>query len=87
MGVEYNPERDSCKCGKCPLGGNDFTLKEERGNDLIEKELEWMLIIASYPWIRDPGSLPDNYIVIVKMFFSLEKRIMKNIEYTKMYND
>lgn len=88
MGVEWNPKCGSCKCCKCPLGAKEFTLKK-KNPDLIEKESElkadhW---IASYPWIRDPGSLPDNYIAVEKMFFSLERRITKNIEYTKMCND
>ena len=40
MGVECNPKCGGCKCGKYPLGGKGFTLKEERELNLIEKALE-----------------------------------------------
>ena len=40
MGEECNPKCGDYKCGKYPLGGKDFTLKEERELNLIEKALE-----------------------------------------------
>ena len=63
MGVEPNPKFDSCKCEKCPLGGNNFPLKEQREFVLIEKELEWKgnHCVAFYPWIKDPSCLLTNY--------------------------
>ena len=63
ISVECNPKCGSCKCGKCSLDGKDFTLREEREFILIEKGLEWKENhwIASYPWIKDPGCLPNNY--------------------------
>ena len=62
MGVECNPRCGSCRCGKCPIGSKDFTLKEERELALIEQNLKfhgshWE---AEYPWIRDPANLPNN---------------------------
>ena len=75
MGIECNPKCGGCKCGKCQLGGKNFTLI-----NLIEKGLEWKgdHWIASYPWIKDPGCLPENYN-LEKMPCSLERRIMKSI--------
>ena len=89
MSVECNPKCSNCKSGKCPLGGKDFTLQEDRKFNLIEKGLEWKKDhwIAQYPWIKDPGCLPNNYNLTEKMFCSLEERIMKNVEYAKMYNE
>ena len=77
MGEEYNPKCGDYKYGKYPLGGKDFTLKEERELNLIEKALEWKgdHWAASYP-----GCLPNNYNLAEKMLCSLENRIMKNVE-------
>ena len=30
MGVDCNPKCGGCKCGECPIGGKQFSLKEER---------------------------------------------------------
>ena len=89
MSVECNPKCGGCKYRKCPLGGKYFTLKEEREFNLIEKGLKWKgdHWVASYPWINGPGCLPNNYNLAEKMFCSLERRIMKNVEYGKMYNE
>ena len=65
LGVECSPRCGSCKCGQChPGGGGGMTLKEEREYKLIEENLtyksdqkKWE---AGYPWIKDPGTLPDH---------------------------
>ena len=41
MGVNCNPKCGGCKCGKCPLGRKDSTLREKNEFNLIEKVLEW----------------------------------------------
>ena len=56
MGVECTPKCGGCRCGHCPAGGKDYTLKEEQELKLIENNLtykgdHWE---AQYPWIRDP---------------------------------
>ena len=34
LGVSCNPRCGGCKCNECPIGGKQYTLKEERiGND------------------------------------------------------
>ncbi|XP_038055192.1 uncharacterized protein LOC119727399 [Patiria miniata] len=77
MGVDCNPRCCSCRCGKCPIGSKDFTLKEERELALIEQNLtfhgsHWE---AKYPWIKDPANLPDNRHVAVATLKALEKRL------------
>ena len=79
MGVRCKPICGGCKCGKCSLGSNYCTIKEQKEQNLIEKGLEikgncWF---ATYPWIRDPKGLPDNK--------STERRLLNNAEYAKMY--
>ena len=64
LGVACSPCYGGCKCGKCPKGSNDYTLKEERELKLIESKLtfddEEKKWTAEYPWIRNPQELPDN---------------------------
>ena len=60
MGVQCYPKCGRCKYGSCPIGGKNYTLKEEL--NLIDKGYRhedgyW---VAKYPWIKDPNNLPDN---------------------------
>ena len=78
-----------CKCGRCPLGSKNYTLKEERELALIEGNLnydekarEW---IAQYPWLKDPSELPDNKKAAIGKLISTEKRLSRNTEHAKVY--
>ena len=57
LGVECTPRCGGCKCGKCPPGSKNYTLKEEKELNLIENNLEYNshenLWITTYPWIKD----------------------------------
>ena len=80
LGVECSPKCGSCRCGRCPIGGKSFTLKEERELNLIEEGLthegdHWL---ARYPWIRSPNDLPNNKEAALRMLGSTEKRLQKN---------
>ena len=37
-----NPRCGSCRCGKCPIGGKQYTLKQERELDQIEEGLTYI---------------------------------------------
>ena len=78
----------SCKCGKCSLGIQNFTIKEEKELHLIESKLEYnkeeKRWIAEYPWIRDSAKLPDNKRAAMGMLISTEKRLAKNEEHTEV---
>ena len=41
LGVECTPRCGGCKCGKCPPGSKNYTLKEEKELNLIENNLEY----------------------------------------------
>ena len=89
MGVSCIPKCGCCKCGKCPVGGKDFTIKEERELKLIEEGLvhrgnHWE---STYPWCKDPNLLPNNRMIVFKMFQSTEKRLLKDPLKAKIYND
>ena len=80
MGVNCKPQCGSCRCGHYPIGGKDYSLKEERELKLIEDGLEhmgdhWQ---AKYPWVRNPGELKDNYSFALSRLKSLEKSLLKN---------
>ena len=89
LGVECSPKCGSCRCGKCPIGGKQFNLKEEREQHQIEEGLthkddHWE---AQYPWIRDPNDLPDNRSAALAMLKSTEKRLSTNKVHAETYNN
>ena len=89
LGIECTPRCGGCKCGKCPPGGKDYTLKEERELQLIEKNLEYdekdNTWTAEYPWIKDPHLLPDNRGAAFGRLISTERRLEKNPQHAKVY--
>ena len=87
MGVECSPKCGSCRCGKCPIGGKQYTLQEERELHQIEEGLtlrdgRWE---AKYPWIRDPVELPNNKVAAIAMLKSTERRLAKNNKHSEVY--
>ena len=67
-----------------------MTLREEAELKLIEKGLEfdqrnkrWS---ASYPWVKDPASLPHNRYIACATLKATEKRLSKNPLHAKLYN-
>ena len=90
IGTECLPKCGGCKCGKCPTGGKQYTIRDERELTLIDRGLThdnesntWM---ASYPWIRNPYDLKNNYANAKARLESLEKRLWRNgQEYVAQY--
>ena len=79
----------SCRCGKCPTGGKQFTLKEERelalkGKGLRLKNNKWT---AVYPRRKHPAALPNNSSVAAAMLFSTERRLSKCPELATAYQE
>ena len=87
LGVSCSPKCGGCKCGRCPIGSNPYTIREERELKLIDDglKLDGNTWYASYPWIRDPSDLPDNFTSAYAMLTSTEKRLAKIFEYSAMY--
>ena len=79
LGIGCSPRCGGCKCGKCSLGAQNFTIKEEKELHLIESKLEYnkeeKRWITEYPWIRDPTELPDNKRAAMGTLIWTEKRI------------
>ena len=91
LGIECTPRCGGCKCGRCPLGSKNYTIKEEKELALIEKNLDYdkeaKRWIAEYPWIKDPYDLPDNRRIAFTKLISTEKRLAKNTEHAKVYKE
>ncbi|XP_068758047.1 uncharacterized protein [Montipora capricornis] len=89
LGIGCSPRCGGCKCGKCSLGAQNFTIKEEKELQLIESKLEYnkeeKRWLTEYPWIRDPAQLPDNKRAAMGMLISTEKRLAKNKEHANVY--
>ena len=88
MGVECKPRCGNCRCGKCPIGSKDYTLKEERELALIDQNLtfhgsHWE---AAYPWIKDPANLSDNRRVAFATLKALERRLERDPTKAKVYD-
>ena len=79
LGIQCTPKCGNCRCGKCPIGGKSYTIKEEKELQLIEEGVVrkagcWE---AQYPWIKDPSMLQDNYQAAFGMLKSTEKGYLK----------
>ena len=48
-----------------------------------KKGQQWLV---PYPWRKDPNGLPDNKVVVEKMLCATEKRLLKNEEHAKAYD-
>ena len=54
LGIACNPKCGNCQCGSCPLCSSEFSIKEQKELEIIEKGLTicdkvWT---AEYPWIK-----------------------------------
>jgi len=91
LGVKCEPRCGSCKCGKCHPGGKDMSLRDEKEYQLIESGLQfntergrWS---AAYPWLKPPEQLPNNRSLALATLRSTEKRLSRNKERAKIYNN
>ena len=80
LGVDFKPLCGGCKCGNCPPGGHDYSLKDERELSLIKKGLRYdgKVWTSDYPWVKEANNLPDNRPVAYATLMSTEKRLAKN---------
>ena len=91
LGVQCKPRCGGCKCGKCSLSAKDYTIQEERELELIERNLtfnsEDNTWTVEYPWIKDPSNLPDNRKVAMAKLAATERRLRKNADHAKVYDE
>ena len=74
MSLECRPKCDISNCGNCPLGSYEFSTKEKKDIDMIEKGLTLTdnVWTAKYLWIKHPSPLPNN-----RRAMNIETRLMK----------
>ena len=91
LGVEVSPKCGSCKCGKCPILGYTYSFEEEQQLQMIRENLNYdserKIWTTSYPWIRDPSDLPDNYSAALATLRNTEKTLGKDAQWAKTYHD
>ena len=88
LGVQCNPKCGNCRCGTCPLGGKEYSIREERELMLIEDKLEfkgdhWE---AGLPYVKDPCHLPSDYEYALKRFKAHERRLAKEPSWETVYH-
>nr|XP_054755275.1 uncharacterized protein LOC129261240 [Lytechinus pictus] len=73
-----------CQCQ--PPG---MTKADKEEYDLIERSCvkEGNQLQVSYPWKRDPNKLPDNRWLAEKMLEATERRLLKNPDHAKAYQE
>lgn len=91
LGTECHPRCGGCKCGKCPLPGHDLSFKEEQERHMIRSGLKYdeqnKFWITSYPWLKNPETLPDNYNAALKTLQSTENSLRKDPQWAKTYTE
>ena len=91
LGVQCKPKCGGCKCGKCSLGAKDYTIKEERELELIERNLTFNSDDSTWtvecPWIKDPNDLPNNRKVAMAKLAATERRLRKNADHARVYDE
>ena len=92
LGTHCIPRCGGCKCGKCQTGDGIYTIAEQRELELIEKGLKYdandKQWIVSYPWIKDPNDLPNNYDGALARMKSTERRLQKlGSDDVQLYNE
>ena len=94
IGAACEPLCGNCQCGKCPPGGKNMSLAEERDLEVIKKGLTFKVSDehsdkshwdASYPWKEDPSTLPNNRNAVKATFLRSEARLERNQEWKDTY--
>ena len=77
------------KCGKCPIVGHTYSFVEQQELDMVKGGLTYNTEaehwIASYPWLVDPNSLPDNSRSAMAIMSKVECAPEKDPEWASSY--
>lgn len=94
IGAACEPKCGGCRCGNCQPGGKDMTLGEERELEVVKEGLTYVTEDnhskdphwhASYPWLDDPVSLPNNKSAVEATYYRTEKQLAKTPQWKTAY--
>ena len=89
LGTACSPKCGACKCGKCPIPGHDLSFREEQELLMIRSNLRHdpthKVWTTSYPWIKDPKELPDNYSSAMGTLKRTESSLLKDPDWAESY--
>lgn len=95
IGAACTPKCGGCRCGNCQPGGKEMTLAEEIELEVVKSGLtyagaddhsdcpHWH---ASYPWLEDPSTLPNNKKAVEATFLRTERQLAKEPLWKKAYS-
>ena len=90
-GTVINPKCGSWKCGKCPILSNTYSFKEEHQPCTIQGNFRYdsdqKVLIAGYPWIKDPHDLPGYYSAALETLLNIEKTLKRDSQLAKTYHE
>ncbi|KAL1006955.1 hypothetical protein UPYG_G00079630 [Umbra pygmaea] len=96
IGAACDPKCGSCRCSKCPPGGKEMTLGEERDLEKIKDCLSYVLADkhsndphwdVAYPWKVSPAILPDNRRAVEATFKNMEARLAREPVWKAAYGE
>ena len=91
LGTECVPKCGACRCGKCPIPGHSLSFKEEQELHMIRSNLTYCedrkCWVTSYPWLKDPDNLPNNFASALATLKSTEKSLLKDPAWAPSYKE
>ena len=92
LGIRPPPICRSCKnCETCKPASQFLSLKEYRELNVIKSKLSYdehaKVWTASYPYLRDPIVLKDNYDMVFKILLKRENKLMKDEMLMEKYRE
>ena len=91
LGTEIAIKCGNCRCGKCPVPGHTYSFSEEQELHMIRANLKfddanhhWT---TSYPWIKDPQFLPNNYRSALATLQSTERKLKQDPKWADIYTE
>ena len=90
LGTYLDPKCGSCRCGKCPIPGSRYSLKEERELKMIDDNLAYddqkQCWVSSYPYIYAKETLKGSKEVARKSMISTERTLLRKGNWGKVYD-
>ena len=84
LGTAVNPQCGACRCGNCPIAGSKYSYSEQKGLEMIQKNLRYDAVqrryYTVYPWLVPRSTLPKNDKIAYQSLVTLERNLSRNPE-------